>query len=110
MHRRLGRLKAANSASLQLIAAVCAIIGSIAGTAIGGANWLNGKFSAQDARIGEMAKEHGQRTAEMQHQIDSLRAVIEVLSAAQPRQTRELTHELLVTKSARVPAAAGMRK
>ena len=40
-------MKAANSASLQLIAAVCAIIGSIAGTAIGGANWLNGKFSAR---------------------------------------------------------------
>ena len=110
-------MKAANSASLQLILAVLTIIGSTGGAMI----WLNGKFEAESAQITEQGKTHGKREAElqakmaqdkaeMQRQIDSLRAVIEVLSAAQPRQTRELTHELLVTKSARVPAAAGMRK
>jgi hypothetical protein len=96
-------MKAANSASIQLAAAVIAIIGSIAGTAIGGANWLNGKFAAQDTRISEMAKEHGQRTAEMQRQIDALRAALQAMSVTQPRPTRELVRDLMVTKAARLP-------
>ena len=103
-------MKAASSASLQLFAGVASIILTIGGAAWSGEEWLSGKFKAEDDRITEAAKEHGIQRAEMQRQIDALRAVVQVLSAAQPRQTRELTHELLVTKSARVPAAAGMRK
>ena len=92
-------MKEASSASLQLGAAVLAIVGTIGGTAWGGANWLNGKFEAQDARISETAKKHGQREAELQRQIDSLTAAMKVMNSNQPEpRDRELVRDLMVTK------------
>jgi ferritin-like metal-binding protein YciE len=102
-------MKAASSASLQLGAAVLAIVGTIGGTAWGGANWLNGKFEAQDAKITTMAREHGQREADLrqkmdsqaaatQRQIDQLSAALKAMNVAQPKPTRELVRDLMVTK------------
>ena len=102
-------MKAASSASLQLFAGVASIILTIGGAAWSGEAWLSGKFKAEDDRISEAAKEHGQRTAEMQRQIDALRAALQAMSVTQPRPTRELVRDLMVTKSARVPVK-GMQK
>jgi hypothetical protein len=98
-------MKAASSATLQLILAVLTIIGSTGGAMI----WLNGKFEAQSTQIAEQGKTHGKREAEMQRQIDSLRAALQAMSVSQPRPTRELVRDLMVTKAARVPVK-GMQK
>src|ERR1035437_5402096 len=104
-------MKAANSASLQLVAAVVSIVGSIVGAAWTGESWLTGKVEAQDTRITSMAREHGQREADLrqkmdsqaaatQRQIDQLSAALKVMNVTQPKPTRELVRDLIVTKSA----------
>jgi hypothetical protein len=80
------------------------IIGSIAGTAWGGATWLNGKFAAEDAKITISERQRSQSTEGMQRQIDSLNAALRAMSVSQPRPTRDLVRDLLVTKSAPQPA------
>ena len=58
-----------------------------------------------------MAQEHGQREADLrqkmdlqaaatQRQIDQLSAALKAMNVAQPRPTRELVRDLMVTKAA----------
>ena len=112
-------MKAASSASLQLVAAVVAIVGAIGGAAWSGESWLSGKFSAQDTKITEMAREHGQKVAEMQilinnnkadmqRQIDNLRAALKVMNVAQPKPMQQLVRDVMVDKS--MPQSAMSRR
>jgi hypothetical protein len=88
-----------NTGLLPLVLGVASIIGSIAGTAWGGATWLNGKFAAEDAKITISERQRSQSAEGMQRQIDSLNATLKAMSMVQPKPTRELVHELLATKS-----------
>src|ERR1035437_10308210 len=112
-------MKAASSASLQLVAAVVAIVGAIGGTAWSGESWLSGKFSAQDTMITEMAREHGQKVAEMQilinnnkadmqRQINNLRAAMKIRKVAQPKPMQQLVRDVMVDKS--MPQSAMSRR
>ena len=89
-----------NTGLLPLVLGVVSIIGSIAGTAWGGATWLNGKFAAEDAKITRSEGERAEKAVAMQRQIDSLNAALRAMSVYQPRPTRDLVRDLLVTKSA----------
>ena len=89
-----------NTGLLPLTLGVVSIIGSIAGTAWGGATWLNGKFAAEDSKITMAERQRGQSAAEMQRQIDSLRAALSAVSVGQSKPTRELVRDILTTKSA----------
>jgi hypothetical protein len=97
-----------NTSLLPLVLGVVSIIGSIAGTAWGGATWLNGKFAAEDAKITISERQRSQSTEGMQRQIDSLNAALRAMSVSQPRPTRDLVRDLLVTKS--VPPSAEYEK
>jgi uncharacterized protein YpuA (DUF1002 family) len=107
-------MKAAASASLQLFGGVLSIILTIGGAAWSGEAWLSGKFKAEDDRISEAAKEHGQSKAELKAEIAknkaeddakiaALRAAIDVMAVTQPRPQRDLMRDLMPTKSARMP-------
>ena len=89
-----------NTSLLPLVLGVVSIIGSIAGTAWGGATWLNGKFAAEDAKITISERQRSQSAEGMQRQIDILNAALRAMSVSQPRPTRDLVRDLLVTKSA----------
>jgi len=94
-----------NTSLLPLVLGVVSIIGSIAGTAWGGATWLNGKFAAEDAKITISEKQRSQSTEGMQRQIDSLSSALKAMSVVQPKPTRELVKDLLATKSVPQPSS-----
>ena len=98
-----------NTGLLPLVLGVASIIGSIAGTAWGGATWLNGKFAAEDAKITASEQQRGAKAVEMQRQIDSLNAALRAMSVSQSRPTRELVRDLLVTKSEKGFGASALR-
>jgi hypothetical protein len=101
-------MKAASSASLQLVAAVVAIVGAIGGAAWSGEAWLSGKFETQDTKITAMARAHGQRETDLQRQIDQLSAALKAMNVTQPNPTRELVRDLMVTKG--MPQSAMSRR
>ena len=96
-------MKVSDNATLQRVGALLTIVGMIGGGVWKVESFLSDKFDAENTRISEMAKEHGQRTAEMQRQIDALRAALQAMSVSQPRPTLELVRDLMVTKAARMP-------
>jgi hypothetical protein len=111
-------MKAANSASLQLVGTAVAII-AIVSLGWSGHSWLSGKFEAQDTRIASMAREHGQKTvdlqrlidsnkADMQRQIDGMKAAMKVMNVSQPKPMQQLVRDVMVDKS--MPQSAMSRQ
>lgn len=61
-------------------------------------------LTAEDAKITASEQQRGAKAVEMQRQIDSLNSALCAMSVSQPKPTRELVRDLLITKSASQPA------
>ena len=111
-------MKATSSASLQLVGTAVAII-TIVGLGWTGHSWLNGKFTDFDKAVSalkenistaqtEQSKQMAIKLADMQRQIDNLRAALKVMNVAQPKPMQQLVRDVMVDKS--MPQSAMSRQ
>ena len=111
-------MKATSSASLQLVGTAVAII-TIVGLGWTGHSWLNGKFTDFDKAVSalkenistaqtEQSKQMAIKLADMQRQIDNLRAGMKIMNVAQPKPMQQLVRDVMVDKS--MPQSAMSRR
>ena len=107
-------MKVSDNATLQRVGALLTIVGMIGGGVWKVESFLSDKFSAQDTKITGMARDHGKETAELKAEIAknkaesdakiaALQAALQAEALNLPRQQRELIHDLMPTKAARLP-------
>jgi Tfp pilus assembly protein PilO len=111
-------MKATSSASLQLVGTAVAII-TIVGLGWEGHSWLTDKFSTFDKTVAalkenvgkdqaEQSKQNAIKLADMQRQIDGMKAAMKVMNVSQPKPMQQLVRDVMVDKS--MPQSASSRR